>query len=142
MNIFGLGCSSGKSNRRSSFLSITDEDLNKSPLGHMDVQASGDEMPPTPTKAASSGSTTIRPTSKGKGNSLRSSLFGCRSSIAPDTFNPPNFEDQQPANDSATPSSSSFTDANLPPKTPQESFTPRCSPEIDRPLGSGGVKLS
>ncbi|KEQ67808.1 kinase-like protein [Aureobasidium melanogenum CBS 110374] len=99
VNIFGLGCSSGKSNRRSSFLSITDEDLNKSPLGHMDVQASGDEMPPTPTKAASSGSTTIRPTSKGKGNSLRSSLFGRRSR-------------------------SSFTDANLPPKTPQESFTP------------------
>ncbi|KAK6006660.1 hypothetical protein QM012_005668 [Aureobasidium pullulans] len=125
VNIFGLGCSSGKSNRRSSFLSITDEDLNKSPLGHMDVQASGDEMPPTPTKAASSGSTTIRPTSKGKGNSLRSSLFGRRSSIAPDTFNPPNFEDQQPASDSVTPSSrSSFTDANLPPKTPQESFTP------------------
>ncbi|KAG9694798.1 kinase-like protein, partial [Aureobasidium melanogenum] len=125
VNIFGLGCSSGKSNRRSSFLSITDEDLNKSPLGHMDVQASGDEMPPTPTKAASSGSTTIRPTSKGKGNSLRSSLFGRRSSIAPDTFNPPNFEEQQPANDSVTPSSrSSFTDANLPPKTPQESFTP------------------
>ncbi|KAG9517214.1 kinase-like protein, partial [Aureobasidium melanogenum] len=125
VNIFGLGCSSGKSNRRSSFLSIADEDLNKSPLGHMDVQASGDEMPPTPTKAASSGSTTIRPTSKGKGNSLRSSLFGRRSSIAPDTFNPPNFEEQQPANDSVTPSSrSSFTDANLPPKTPQESFTP------------------
>ncbi|KAH0253732.1 kinase-like protein, partial [Aureobasidium melanogenum] len=125
VNIFGLGCSSGKSNRRSSFLSITDEDLNKSPLGHMDVQASGDEMPPTPTKAASSGSTTIRPTSKGKGNSLRSSLFGRRSSIAPDTFNPPNFEEQQPAKDSVTPSSrSSFTDANLPPKTPQESFTP------------------
>ncbi|KAG9885837.1 kinase-like protein, partial [Aureobasidium melanogenum] len=65
------------------------------------------------------------PTSKGKGNSLRSSLFGRRSSIAPDTFNPPNFEEQQPANDSVTPSSrSSFTDANLPPKTPQESFTP------------------
>ncbi|KAG9828991.1 kinase-like protein, partial [Aureobasidium melanogenum] len=125
VNIFGLGCSSGKSNRRSSFLSITDEDLNKSPLGHMDVQASGDEMPPTPTKAASSGSTTIRPTSKGKGNSLRSSLFGRRSSIAPDTFNPPNFEEQQPANDSVTPSSrSSFTDANVPPQTPQESFTP------------------
>ncbi|KAG9896529.1 kinase-like protein, partial [Aureobasidium melanogenum] len=125
VNIFGLGCSSGKSNRRSSFLSIADEDLNKSPLGHMDVQASGDEMPPTPTKAASSGSTTIRPTSKGKGNSLRSSLFGRRSSIAPDTFNPPNFEEQQPANDSVTPSSrSSFTDANVPPQTPQESFTP------------------
>ncbi|KAL2033768.1 hypothetical protein VTO58DRAFT_104482 [Aureobasidium pullulans] len=125
VNIFGLGCSSGKSNRRSSFLSITDEDLSKSPSVHMDVQASGDEMPPTPTKAASSGSTTIRPTSKGKGNSLRSSLFGRRSSIAPDTFNPPTSEDQQPANDSVTPSSrSSFTDTNLPPQTPQESFTP------------------
>ncbi|KAI4783424.1 kinase-like protein, partial [Aureobasidium sp. EXF-3400] len=99
VNIFGLGCSSGKSNRRNSFLSIADEDLTKSPLGHMDVQASGDEMPPTPTKAASSGSTTIRPTSKGKGNSLRSSLFGRRSSIAPDTFTAPNFEDPQPAND-------------------------------------------
>ncbi|CAD0083065.1 unnamed protein product, partial [Aureobasidium vineae] len=130
VNIFGLGCSSGKSNRRSSFLSITDEDLNKSPLGHMDVQASGDEMPPTPTKAASSGSTTIRPTSKGKGNSLRSSLFGRRSSIAPDTFDRPKFEDQQPANDckyisSTTPSSESKKSVA---STPSLTITPCGSP--------------
>ncbi|THY72771.1 kinase-like protein [Aureobasidium pullulans] len=130
VNIFGLGCSSGKSNRRSSFLSITDEDLSKSPSVHMDVQASGDEMPPTPTKAASSGSTTIRPTSKGKGNSLRSSLFGRRSSIAPDTFNPPTSEDQQPANDckyisSTTPASESKTSGA---STPSLTITPCGSP--------------
>lgn len=135
VSIFGLGCSSKKSNRRSSFLSITDDEMSKSPSGqmdvssHMDVQASGDEMPPTPTKAASSGTTTIRPTSKGKGNSLRSSLFGRRSSIAPDTFNPPSVEDPQPAPDSkyisTTPNSESKTSGA---STPSLTITPCGSP--------------
>lgn len=129
VSIFGLGCSSGKSNRRSSFLSINDEDLSKSPSNHMDVQASGDELPPTPTKTTS-GTTTIRPSSKGKGNSLRSSLFGRRSSIAPDTFNPPSTDDQQAAIDSkyfssATPRSESKTAGT---STPSLTITPCGSP--------------
>ncbi|KAF7846553.1 hypothetical protein BT93_L4167 [Corymbia citriodora subsp. variegata] len=90
VSIFGSRCSQGNLTRRGSFLSVNDEDFQKSPSGHhLDAQ-SGDEMPPTPTKTASVGTGTIRPQSKGKGNSLRSTLFGRRSSLAPDTFTAPN----------------------------------------------------
>jgi mitosis inhibitor protein kinase SWE1 len=135
VSIFGLGVSSGKSNRRSSFLSMADEEMSKSPSGHLDVQVSGDEMPPTPTKAASSGSTTIRPTSKGKGNSLRSSLFGRRSSIAPDTFVPVAVEDQQPAVDSKFISSTiSRSESNLSvTSNPSLTITPCGSPSPSSP---------
>lgn len=80
--------------RRSSFLSIDGEDISQSPTGHLDTQLSTDELPPTPTKPAQSVGV-IRPMSKGKGNSLRSSLFGRRTSLAPDTFAPPSADQEQ-----------------------------------------------
>lgn len=100
VNIFGTRPGNGSLTRRSSFLSVTDDDFNQSPSGpHLDGH-SGDEMPPTPTKTASTGTATLRPQSKGKGNSLRSSLFGRRSSLAPDTFVAPDADtamEQYPA---------------------------------------------
>lgn len=84
VSIFGSRAP-GNLTRRASFLSVDGDDFSHSPSGHVDAQ-SGDELPPTPTKP---GTGTIRPQSKGKGNSLRSSLFGRRTSLAPDTFVPP-----------------------------------------------------
>lgn len=63
--------------RRSSFVSEDGED--QSPSQH-DSQSSADELPPTPTKLTGSG--------RIKQNSLRSSLFGRRPSMNPDTFSP------------------------------------------------------
>lgn len=97
VSIFG---SKALANRRTSFLSINndnendEDDFSKSPSGspHLDVIPPTDDMPPTPTKA-STGPTTIRPSSKGKGNSLRSSLFGRRTSLAVSTFVAPSADD-------------------------------------------------
>ena len=58
--------------------------ISKSPTGQFESQSSNDDFPPTPTK---SNSASTRPQSRGK-NSLRSSLFGRRTSLAPDTFAP------------------------------------------------------
>ncbi|KAF2436063.1 hypothetical protein EJ08DRAFT_224533 [Tothia fuscella] len=67
--------------RRRSFLSIDGEDISQSPTGGQpDSQSSADELPPTPTKPAGT---------SGKQSSLRSSLFGRRTSLGPDTFLPP-----------------------------------------------------
>lgn len=81
VSIFGTHLSSSNLRRRSSFASIDGEDMSKSP-NQIDSQSSNDDLPPTPTKQAES-----RPRSKG--NSLRSSLLGRRSSIGLDTFLPP-----------------------------------------------------
>ncbi|PSK56735.1 Mitosis inhibitor protein kinase wee1 [Elsinoe australis] len=85
VSIFGSRVAQGRLIRRASFLSIEGDgdDLMNSPTGKIDSQNSADELPPTPTKPAHTGP---RPQSKGKGNSLRSSLLGRRSSLAPDTF--------------------------------------------------------
>lgn len=141
VSIFG---SKTGTNRRASFLSINDEDFsNNSPSRSsgsiLDLPSGTDDMPPTPTKA-STGSGTIRPTSRGgKGNSLRSSLFGRRSSIAPDTFVAPNLDDyemeQQPAADSKFLSVLSISTDQEPqaesharPTTPTLASTPGGSP--------------
>ena len=94
VSIFGSKVK-GRLNRRSSFLSIDGDcdDVSNSPTADkMDTQVAADELPPTPTKPAHTGP---RPQSKGKGNSLRSSLLGRRSSLAPDTFIAPDGADQQ-----------------------------------------------
>lgn len=84
-NIFGA--QAPQLTRRGSFASITGDDVINSPLQFGEGHLSADELPPTPTK------TTInipRPQSKGgKSNSLRSSLFGRRTSLGSDTFVPP-----------------------------------------------------
>jgi mitosis inhibitor protein kinase SWE1 len=62
--------------RRTSFVSEDGED---NALTTQDSHSSADELPPTPTKHNGSGR---------KQNSLRSSLFGRRASLNPDTFSP------------------------------------------------------
>jgi mitosis inhibitor protein kinase SWE1 len=84
-NPFDLFGKSGHSNglfgadivRRSSFVSEDGDD--QSPT-QQDSQSSADELPPTPTKITGSG--------RVKQNSLRSSLFGRRTSLNPETFCP------------------------------------------------------
>lgn len=93
VNIFGTRSQHAQLTRRSSFLSIDGDDPN-SPTRHLDSQAIADDLPPTPTKSTSS---TIRPQSKGKSNSLRSSLFGRRTSLGPDTFASPADREHSPA---------------------------------------------
>lgn len=83
VSIFGSRVAGGKLIRRNSFLSMDGEDSPSSPSIKLDSQSGVDDLPPTPTKPANTGP---RPQSKGKGNSLRSSLLGRRSSLAPDTF--------------------------------------------------------
>lgn len=86
VNIFGSRVGAPNLVRRGSFLSINGDEMDESPTGNLESQSGADDLPPTPTKTAS---TTIRPQSKGKSNSLRSSLFGRRTSLGPETFAPP-----------------------------------------------------
>jgi mitosis inhibitor protein kinase SWE1 len=80
-NIFGAPAfGTNTSGRRRSFLSLEGEDTPPSPTANPDSQSSADELPPTPTKPAGK---------NGKESSLRSSLFGRRTSLGPDTFVPP-----------------------------------------------------
>lgn len=95
VNIFGSRVGQPQLTRRSSFLSIDDE-VNNSPTHKLESQASNDDLPPTPTKSMS---TTSRPQSKGKSNSLRSSLFGRRTSLGPDTFASPADREHSPTPD-------------------------------------------
>lgn len=87
VNIFGSKVNQPQLTRRNSFLSIDiDDDMTASPSKDLEGPACADDLPPTPTKSTS----TIRPQSKGgKSNSLRSSLFGRRTSLGPDTFASP-----------------------------------------------------
>ncbi|KJX93338.1 WEE protein kinase [Zymoseptoria brevis] len=128
VSIFGSKVNQPQLTRRNSFLSIDDgDDMSDSPTKHLEAQTSADDLPPTPTKSMS---TTIRPGSKGgKSNSLRSSLFGRRASIGPDTFaSPANREHSPPAVEDDSPIPSPITirrdDGKKTPNTPQESFTP------------------
>jgi mitosis inhibitor protein kinase SWE1 len=80
-NIFGASFNKPPTVRRSSFVSDAGDEVNNSPSSgrHQDNQSSADELPPTPTK----------PSGKPKESSLRSSLFGRRTSLGPETFAPP-----------------------------------------------------
>lgn len=95
VNIFGSRVNQPQLTRRSSFLSIDGDDA-PSPTHHLESQACNDDLPPTPTKSTS---TTCRPQSKGKSNSLRSSLFGRRTSLGPDTFASPADREHSPTPD-------------------------------------------
>ncbi|KAK3051430.1 mitosis inhibitor protein kinase swe1 [Extremus antarcticus] len=86
VNIFGSRVGAPQLTRRGSFISLEYEDVNVSPTPQAESQPSVDDLPPTPTKSTS---TNARPQSKGKSNSLRSSLFGRRASLGPDTFAAP-----------------------------------------------------
>ncbi|KAK3110848.1 mitosis inhibitor protein kinase swe1, partial [Teratosphaeriaceae sp. CCFEE 6253] len=99
VNIFGSRVGAKQLTRRGSFLSIDGDDMNSnSPTHRLESKASTEDLPPTPTKSTAA-VTTIRPQSKGKSNSLRSSLFGRRTSLGPDTFASPAGEDQASADD-------------------------------------------
>ena len=94
MNIFGSRVALPQLTRRGSFIigldsvdpgdTVDPDDL----LPH----SSTDDLPPTPTKSLSSSAGPGRPLSKGKSNSLRSSLFGRRSSLGLDMFAGPGSE--------------------------------------------------
>ncbi|GAB7360987.1 hypothetical protein MBLNU230_g0970t1 [Neophaeotheca triangularis] len=85
VNIFGSRVGATQLTRRGSFVSLDGDEHNQSPTHRLEAKPSMEDLPPTPTK----GSTTVRPQSKGKSNSLRSSLFGRRTSLGPDTFASP-----------------------------------------------------
>ncbi|KAI6863708.1 kinase-like protein [Hortaea werneckii] len=123
VNIFGSRVGANQLTRRGSFLSVDGDDINNSPTHRLQSQPSNDDLPPTPTKSAST--STNRPQSKGKSNSLRSSLFGRRTSLGPDTFASPAVDDQPLPNDNVVTTPPVQPDVeNFSPHTPQESFTP------------------
>ncbi|KAI7082461.1 kinase-like protein [Hortaea werneckii] len=123
VNIFGSRVDATQLTRRGSFLSVDGDDINNSPTHRLQSQPSNDDLPPTPTKSAST--STNRPQSKGKSNSLRSSLFGRRTSLGPDTFASPAVDDQPLPNDHVVTTPTVQSDVeDFPPHTPQESFTP------------------
>ncbi|KAI6793829.1 kinase-like protein [Hortaea werneckii] len=123
VNIFGSRVAATQLTRRGSFLSVDGDDINNSPTHRLQSQPSNDDLPPTPTKSAST--STNRPQSKGKSNSLRSSLFGRRTSLGPDTFASPAVDDQPLPNDNVVTTPTVQSDVeDFPPHTPQESFTP------------------
>ncbi|TKA27007.1 hypothetical protein B0A50_05198 [Salinomyces thailandicus] len=124
VNIFGSRVGAPQLTRRGSFVSLDGDDITNSPTHRLESQSSNDDLPPTPTKSTST--MTNRPQSKGKSNSLRSSLFGRRSSLGPDTFASPAAEEQSPPNDNDTTSPAAQREKaeDLSPHTPQESFTP------------------
>ncbi|KAI7484303.1 kinase-like protein [Hortaea werneckii] len=123
VNIFGSRVGATQLTRRGSFLSVDGDDINNSPTHRLQSQPSNDDLPPTPTKSAST--STNRPQSKGKSNSLRSSLFGRRTSLGPDTFASPAVDDQPLPNDNVVTTPTVQSDVeDFPPHTPQESFTP------------------
>ena len=74
--------------RSASFLSNEGSDSGRSPNGshgHNESQSSADELPPTPTKQIF-GLSSVK--SNIKNSSLRSTLFGRRTSVGPNTFAP------------------------------------------------------
>ncbi|KAF2173368.1 hypothetical protein M409DRAFT_15653 [Zasmidium cellare ATCC 36951] len=124
VNIFGSKVNQPQLTRRSSFLSADGDDQSNSPTHHLVGPANNDDLPPTPTKSTSSAST--RPQSKGKSNSLRSSLFGRRTSLGPDTFASPADREHSPTpgDESPCPLDTSEEPHKYSPHTPQDSFVP------------------
>ncbi|USW56616.1 Putative serine/threonine-protein kinase, active [Septoria linicola] len=107
VNIFGSRTNQPQLTRRSSFISIDGDEPNDSPTRHLDGHPIADDLPPTPTKSTTS---MPRPQSKGKSNSLRSSLFGRRTSLGPDTFaSPADREHSPPADDESKFMQTDFT---------------------------------
>ena len=100
VNIFGSRVNAPQLTRRGSFLSVDGDDISTSPTRRLQSQASTDDLPPTPTK--STATATVRPQSKGKSNSLRSSLFGRRTSLGPDSFASPADEQTTPHDDATS----------------------------------------
>jgi mitosis inhibitor protein kinase SWE1 len=98
VNIFGSLAGVPQLTRRGSFLSVDGDDLSNSPTHGLETRACNDDLPPTPTKSTSTAAL-ARPQSKGKSNSLRSSLLGRRTSLGPETFAPLNAEEQHVADD-------------------------------------------
>ncbi|KAK3706177.1 mitosis inhibitor protein kinase swe1 [Vermiconidia calcicola] len=123
VNIFGSRVGAPQLTRRGSFLGLEYEDINISPTQQMESQSSNDDLPPTPTKSTS---TTTRPQSKGKSNSLRSSLFGRRSSLGPDTFASPADGEAVHTYDHDTPSpiAEKLSAEKQTPHTPNDSLAP------------------
>lgn len=85
VSTFGTRMNSASLNRKASFTSIDGDDQAQSPTQAIESQSSNDEFPPTPTKASDG--------RRSKENSLRSSLFGRRTSVNADTFVPPSAVD-------------------------------------------------
>ncbi|KAI9680275.1 MAG: hypothetical protein M1822_007274 [Bathelium mastoideum] len=106
--------------RRASFLSNDGEEASQSTTAQIDSQSSNDELPPTPTKGSSG---IGRPQSKGKSNSLRSSLFGRRTSLGTDTFVAPE-PTEVPVQLTLEGSSPPPFAGRSSPHTPSQSFTP------------------
>ncbi|KAM3414045.1 hypothetical protein BST61_g10706 [Cercospora zeina] len=123
VNIFGSNTNQPQLTRKSSFVSLDGDEPIDSPTRQLDGQAIGDDLPPTPTKSTTS---VPRPQSKGKSNSLRSSLFGRRTSLGPDTFASPADREHSPAAEDETPSPVAIkqSESKQSPHTPLESFTP------------------
>ena len=89
-------------NRSASFISNEGSDSGRSPNGSHgqgESQSSADELPPTPTKQIF-GFNSIK--SNIKGSSLRSSLFGRRTSVGPNIFSQPESTDQDVHEEEAT----------------------------------------
>ncbi|KAK0314326.1 mitosis inhibitor protein kinase swe1 [Friedmanniomyces endolithicus] len=133
VNIFGSHVGIPQLTRRGSFLSIDGDENSMSPTHRLESKASLEDLPPTPTK--STATVTVRPQSKGKSNSLRSSLFGRRTSLGPDTFASPAIEDHAPADDDCTCVSSSPS-SNRQRSFSQSQITTSPTPPGKRPLRS------
>ncbi|KAF2455302.1 hypothetical protein BDY21DRAFT_307421 [Lineolata rhizophorae] len=120
-----FGSRTGSHMRRGSFTSVDGDDNAHSPSGgHVDSQSSNDEMPPTPTKPSVGGKA-----GHSKENSLRSSLFGRRTSLTTDTFVPPSpGPETKPSSPkpirNASPANSQDGSERASPHTPQETFLP------------------
>ena len=106
--------------RRASFMSSEGEDGFQNSAAQIDSQSSNDELPPTPTKGSSG---IGRPQSKGKSNSLRSSLLGRRTSLGADTFMAPDLTDF-PTQRNLEGSSPPAFNGRSSPHTPSQTFTP------------------
>lgn len=121
VNIFGTQIRNSGSSRRGSFVSIDGDENSQSPSAQIDSQSSNDELPPTPTKQGVGGGRA----SHSKENSLRSSLFGRRTSLGADTFMPPAADSPSPTlNRHARPMTASDSSDHVSPHTPQDSFAP------------------
>jgi mitosis inhibitor protein kinase SWE1 len=86
MSIFGARVNVPQLHRSASFVSTDGEENGNSPLMSLGGQFNADDLPPTPTKSNPSGAV---PIVKSKSTSLRSSLFGRRTSMGPETFSAP-----------------------------------------------------
>lgn len=105
-SIFGSKLGAPQYTRSASFLSIDSDDASNSPTKGLGSQFGNDDLPPTPTKSTSSASA---PVLKGKSSSLRSSIFGRRTTMGPNTFAAPGAEDTSTVGDHDDESKSVFS---------------------------------